>query len=137
MSKIKTASLFSGLIIFSALMPCLGRCEVVDKVAVIVNDEIITDREIAVQLAPVYEKYKMMYTGPKLVEKLEEAKQRVAQQMIEDRLLYCEAKKQNIEVDDKDVDAKIQEVIGNMGSKQVFDHALLEQQLTLKDLKER
>ena len=136
----KTKKIFSLIplaVIFLTIFPCVSRCEVIDKVAIIVNDEIITDREIAIQLAPVYEKYKIMFSGPKLVEKLEEAKQRVAQQMIEDRLLYCEAKKQNIEVDDKDVDAKVQEVVSNMGSKQVFDHALLEQQLTLKDLKER
>ena len=130
-------TLISLSVIILSAFPRLSRCEVIDKVAIIVNDEIITDREIAMQLAPIYEKYKMMFSGPKLVEKLEEAKQRVAQQMIEDRLLYCEAKKQNIEVDDKDVYAKVQDIIGNMGSKQVFDNALLQQQLTLKDLKER
>lgn len=111
--------------------------ELIDKVAIVVNDEIITDREIERQLAPVYEKYKMMYSGNELIEKLEEARQNVAQQMIEDRLLYGEAKKQNIEVDSKDVDAKIQEVVRNMGSRQTLDQALIEQQLTLKDLKDR
>jgi parvulin-like peptidyl-prolyl isomerase len=114
-----------------------SRCEVVDKVAIVVNDDIITDREIEKQLMPIYEKYKMMYTGSGLVEKLEEAKQKVAQQMIEDRLLYGEAKKENIEVDEKELDAKIQDVIKSVGSRENFDRALLEQQLTLRDLKNR
>lgn len=120
-----------------ASFPAHSRCEIVDKVAIVVNEEIITDREIERQLMPIYEKYKMMYSGPKLVEKLEEAKQRVAQQMIEDRLLYSEAKKLNITVDEKEIDAKLREIEKGVGSKANFDRALLEQQITVKDLKER
>ena len=111
--------------------------ELIDKVAIVVNDEIITDREIERQLAPIYDRYKMMYSGNQLIEKLEEARQKVAQQMIEDRLLYGEAKKQNIEVDGRDIDAKVQEVVNGLGSRENFDQALIEQQLTLKDLKDR
>lgn len=133
----KTPFVILMLTSLSVFSPRLSNCELVDKVAIVVNDEIITDREIERQLAPIYEKYKMVYSGPKLVEKLEEAKQKLAQQMIEDKLLYSEAKKQNIEIDEKEIDAKVQEVIRNMGSRETFDRALLEQQLTVKDLKER
>ena len=125
----------SALLMISG--PRMARGEVIDKVAIIVNDDIITDREIERQLMPIYEKYKMMYSGSKLVEKLEEARQKVAQQMIEDRLLYSEAKKQNIEIDERDIDSKVQEIVKGVGSKANFDRALLEQQLTVKDLKER
>ncbi|MDD5428116.1 MAG: peptidylprolyl isomerase [Candidatus Omnitrophica bacterium] len=125
------------VMVLPAMAAPAAYCELIDKVAIIVNDEIITDREIERQLAPIYEKYKMMYNGPKLVEKLEEARQRLAQQMIEDRLLYSEAKKQNIQVDEKEVDAKVQDVVKNMGSRAMFDRALLEQQITVKDLKEK
>ena len=128
---------FSVSMLFMIYAPRHVRGEVVDKVAIVVNDDIITDREIERQLLPIYEKYKMMYSGTKLVEKLEEAKQKVAQQMIEDRLLYSEAKKQNIEVDEKEIDVKVQDIIKGMGSKETFERALLEQQLTIKDLKER
>ncbi len=111
--------------------------ELIDKVAIVVNDEIITDREIERQLAPVYEKYKMMYSGNQLIDKLEEARQNLAQQMIEDRLLYGEAKKQNVEVEERDIDAKVQDIVNNLGSRENLDQALIEQQLTLKDLKDR
>jgi len=129
--------LFFVSAILTVFSPSLSRGEVIDKVAIVVNDEIITDREIARQLEPVYEKFKTIYGGQKLVEKLEEAKQRVAQQMIEDRLLYSEAKKQNIEIDEKDLDARVQEMVRGIGSREMFDKALIEQQLTLKDLKDR
>ena len=133
----KIFQLISFSILLMASGPRTAFGEVVDKVAIVVNDDIITDREIERQLMPVYEKFKMMYTGPKFVEKLEEAKQKLAQQLIEDKLLYSEAKKQNIEIDEKEIDAKVQEIIRGMGSKETFDRALLQQQLTLKDLKER
>ncbi len=128
---------FLASILFMISSPSFARGEVIDKVAIVVNDDIITDREIERQLMPIYEKYKMMYSGSKLVEKLEEAKQKVAQQMIEDRLLYGEAKKQNIEIDEKEIDAKVQDIIKSMGSKETFNRAIMEQQLTVKDLKER
>ncbi|MFA6321634.1 MAG: peptidylprolyl isomerase [Candidatus Omnitrophota bacterium] len=125
------------LIGLSVCIPRALYCELIDKVAIVVNDEIITDREIERQLAPLYAKYKTIYSGPKLIEMLEGAKQKVAQQMIEDRLLFSEAKKQNIEIDPKEIDAKVDEVIKNMGSREAFDRALLEQQITIKDLKEK
>lgn len=126
------------LTVFAVIISAgLALAELVDKVAIVVNDEIITDREIERQLAPIYERYKMMYSGNQLIEKLEEARQNVAQQMIEDRLLYSEAKKQNIEVAERDVDVKVQEVVNNLGSREKLDQALIEQQLTLKDLKDR
>lgn len=115
----------------------MSRAEVIDKVAIVVNDEIITDREIGRQLAPIYERYKTIYSGPKLIEMLDDAKQKVAQQMIEDRLLYGEAKKQGIEVTDKEIDAKVDEVAKNVGSKEGFYRAIAEQQVTMKDLRER
>ena len=137
LSMNKILTLLSLLAILSLLVPRFSAAEVIDKVAIIVNDEIITDNEIERQLAPIYERYKTIFNGQKLIEKLEEAKQRVAQQMIEDRLLYGEAKKQNIEVTDKDIDARIDELIRNLGSRQSLGKMLQEQQLTLKDLKER
>ena len=137
MTMKKISLLFPLLAVFLISVPAFSFGEVIDKVAIVVNDDIITDREIERQLAPIYEKYKTIYSGSQLVEKLEEAKQRVAQQMIEDRLLYNEAKRQNIEIEDKDLDAKVQDIIKNVGSRATFERALLEQQLTLKDLKER
>ena len=40
-----------------------AKAAVVDKIVVVVNNEIITRREIDVMLAPVYEEYKKTYQG--------------------------------------------------------------------------
>ncbi|MBI5143667.1 MAG: peptidylprolyl isomerase [Candidatus Omnitrophica bacterium] len=111
-----------------------GYCEVVDKIVVIVNNEIITQREIDRVLMPIYEQYRALYYGDELVKRLDEARQKVIEQLIEDRLILSEAKKLNIEIDEKDVEARIDEVKKRFSSKEEFDQALSNQGLTLKDL---
>lgn len=111
--------------------------EVIDKIVVVVNNEVITQREIDRMLFPVYEQYKTLYYGDELVKRLEEARQNIIDQLIEDRLLASEAKKVNIEVNDKDVAARIDEMRRRVGSKEQFERALGEQNLTESDLKKR
>ncbi|MCX5686349.1 MAG: peptidylprolyl isomerase [Candidatus Omnitrophica bacterium] len=111
--------------------------EVVDKIAIVVNDEIITESEITRALHPAYEKYKGLYSQDKLLAKLEEAKQNIVQQFINDRLILSEAKKLNIEIDDKEVDKRIDDLIKRLGSKEAFERTLFEQRITIKDLKTR
>jgi len=115
----------------------LSHGEVVDKIAIVVNDEIITESEITRALHPVYEKYRGLYSQDKLLAKLEEAKQKIVQQFIDDRLILSEAKKLNIEVDDKEVDKRIDDLIKRLGSKESFERTLSEQRITIKDLKAR
>jgi len=112
-----------------------SHAEVVDKIAIVVNDEIITENEVERVLQPIYEKYKGMYSQDKLLAKLEEAKQRMTQQLIEDKLMLSEAKRLNIEVDEKEVDKKIEDIVKRMGSKENFEKTLAEQRMTIKDLR--
>jgi len=111
--------------------------EVVDKVAIVVNNEIITYGEIDRMLSPAYEKYKTLYQGDELAKKLEEARQNIIAQLIEDRLILGEAKKKNVEVDDREVDSKIAETEKRFASKEGFDQALAAQHVTLKELRTR
>lgn len=111
--------------------------EVVDKIVVVVNDEVITQGEIDRMLEPVYQQYRAVYSGDELIEKLEEASRKVVDQLIEDRLMLSEAKKQNIEVDDKDIEARIDDIKKRVGSQEQFERALAEQDLTVKGLRTR
>jgi len=124
-------------VILTAISACgaLSFAEVVDKIAIVVNDEMITDGEIQRVIQPIYEKYKTMYSGPKLIEKLEEMKQKIAEQMIDDKLILCEAKRLNVEVDEKEIDKKVDDVIKRMGSRDLFERGLAQQHLTTKDLR--
>lgn len=111
--------------------------EVVDKIVVIVNNEVITQREIDRILEPIYEQYRGAYPEDELIKKLDAARTQVINQLIDDRLLLSEAKKQNIEVDEKDISSRIEETARNFKSRDMFEKALLSQNISLADLKQR
>ena len=124
--------MLGGLLLY---YPCSA--EVVDKIEVIVNDEMITRREIDRLLAPIYEKYKTIYDGETLLVRLSEARQKIIEQLIEDKIIYCETKKYNISIDEKDIDEKIQAAIIKVGSKEEFEKILASQQISIKELRAR
>ena len=130
--------LFAAIVILGGLLSCHScAAEIVDKIEVIVNDEMITSREIDRLLAPIYEKYRTMYSGETLFSKTAEARQKIIEQLIEDRLIYSEAKKYNIAIDEKDIDEKIQAAMKKVGGKEEFDKVLASQQVTIKELRAR
>jgi parvulin-like peptidyl-prolyl isomerase len=111
--------------------------EVVDKIAIVVNDEVITEGEVDRLMLPAYEKYRNILKGSELMKKLEETRQQIIEQLIEDKLMLSEAKKQNITVDDREVVTKLNDVMNHFPSKAEFDEALKKQHITSKDLKLR
>lgn len=129
------------ILIFTILITAFifnsARGEVVDKIAVIVNNEIITQSEIDRASEPIYEQYRAVYYGDELVKKLEEARQGVIEQLIEDKLVLSEAKRLNIEVDERDVEEKLEEIKRRFNSTEEFETAIRSQNLTVKDLKTR
>lgn len=110
---------------------------VIDKIVVVVNNEIITQREVDVILGPVYGQYRNTYKGEELIRKLEEVREKILKQLIEDRLILSEAKKQNLTVEEKDIDAKIEEIKSQVGSEIELENMLNEQNLTLNELRAR
>lgn len=130
-------SLVLAFALYLSVIPGTCRAEVVDKIAIVVNSEVVTEGEIDRMLAPIYEQYKTLYKGTDLIKKLEEARQRIITQLIEDRLILCEAKRQNVEVGDKDIEAKLDEARRRFPSRGDFEKALAAQRLTIKDLRAR
>jgi parvulin-like peptidyl-prolyl isomerase len=114
-----------------------ARAEVVDRIIAVVNNEVITQREVDRVLAPIYEQYRGLYYGDELVRKLEEARRGVVEELIEDKLILSEAKRLNIEVDDKEVEGRINDVAKRFKTKNEFEKALQQQGLTSRELKAR
>ena len=110
--------------------------EVIDKIAIVVNGEIITQRDIDSLLVPIFQRYETIYQGDELMMKLEEARQKIIEQLIDERLILSEAKKLNIEVSEQDVDGKVDEIIKRVGSRENFETALARQQVSIKDLRQ-
>lgn len=131
--------------IVTALLICFlcaacrtAAADVVDKIAIIVNNEIITMGEIDRMLAPVYARYRTVYTDQRdLAKKMQEARKRVIDQLIEDKLIVSEAKRRNVQIDDKEIAAKLKETMGQFATQKEFTKALLEQHLTLRELKNK
>lgn len=116
--------------------PLLGG-EVLDKVVAVVNDEVITQSELDILLLPVYNQYKNLFAGEKLVEKLSEARRSILNQLIEDRLVYQETKRLKIEVTEEEVNARYLEFKSRFKGEGEAEKLLAEQGLTPAKLKER
>ncbi|MCX5665940.1 MAG: peptidylprolyl isomerase [Candidatus Omnitrophica bacterium] len=130
---ISTLMIIIGLAAFAAY----AHAAVVDKIVVVVNNEIITQREVDMMLAPIYEQYKTMYKGTELIKMLEDVREKILKQLIEDRLIFSEAKKLNIVINDKEVDAKVDEMKSKVGTEVDLENMLHEQNLTLNELRAR
>ena len=121
-----------------AALTALSQAAVVDKIVVVVNSEIITQREVDMMLGPIYGQYRNMYKGEELIRMLEDVREKILKQLIEDRLIYSEAKKLNIAVEEKEVDVKIDEMRSKVGgSERDLENMLNEQNLTLNELRAR
>ena len=120
--------------LYSLYLAPFSSAEVVGKILVIVNDEIITQREIDRILTPIYEQYKKLYTDEELAKKLDEARRNILQKLIQNKLLLTEAKRRKIEALDKEVQRKIEEVKKRFPNEKEFKKALLEENVVLSEL---
>ncbi len=131
--KILYVFVFAALI-FTAV---ISRAEVIDRIVAVVNSEVITQGEIDRILEPIYEQYRSLYYGDELITKLEAARTKVLDQLIEDRLILSEAKKLNVEIEDAAVEARVDETAKRFSSREMFEKALAQQNISIKDLRAR
>jgi peptidyl-prolyl cis-trans isomerase SurA len=88
-------------------------------------------------IAPIYAKLIEQYQGEELLDKLNQLRRDALDQLIESKLVLQQARKMNINVDDADVEEKLQEVRSRFSSPDEFENALKQQGLTIEDLKNR
>ncbi len=115
----------------------LTLAEVVNKVVAVVNDEVITQQDVDELLAVLYAQYVHTYKMDELLKKMEEAKQTIVEQMIEDKLVLSRAKLIGLEVTDKEIEEKLQEVKDGFPSEEEFYNTIQTQGLTIQSLKNR
>ena len=129
--------LYAIVPIFAILSFAVGHGEVVDRIVVVVNNEVITQSEIDRILESIYEQYRGLYYGDELIKKLDEVRHKVLEQLMDDRLILSEAKKQNVEVNESEVDVRIDEMARHFPSKAVFERAISQQNMSIRDLRKR
>ena len=111
--------------------------ELLDRVVAVVNDEVITQAELDTFLRPIYEQYSKEYSGAELMKAINDVRQKILSQMIEDKLVYQEAVQMGIEVKDEDVDKEFQTFKSKMEKPEDLDEMLEREGLTMKALRER
>lgn len=124
------------LIIFLTTTP-LSYARVVDKIAAVVNDEVITQSEIDRIIYPIYMQYKNVYKSEEeLYKELDKTRAAILRQLIDDRLILCEARKTGITVAEKEIDEMMASAEKDLAEKGMnLGTMLKEQNLTQSDLR--
>ncbi len=130
------------LFLLLALSLCLplaraAEQELLDRVVAVVNDEVITQAELDTFLRPIYEQYSKEYSGTELMKAMNEVRQKILSQMIEDKLVYQEAVQMGIEVKDEEAEKEFQMFKAKMEKPEELDQMLEREGLTMKALRER
>ncbi len=111
--------------------------EMLDKVAAVVNDEVITQSELDFLLAPVYQQYSKQYSGQDFMIKMNEIRQKLLNEMIEDKLVYQEAKRLKVPVTEEEILDRVQQFKSRFPKEEDFQALLARQGLTVTKLRER
>ena len=125
------------LLVFAAFILMSSQAfsaEVVERILAVVNDEIVTEQDLEIAMAPILAQYKTVYAGAEYEEKVKGARQEFLKKVIEDKLVLSQARRRQVIVKDNDVDEMMADVRNKFPSREVFLKAIEEQGLTEKKL---
>ncbi|MHB8155392.1 MAG: peptidyl-prolyl cis-trans isomerase [Candidatus Omnitrophota bacterium] len=108
-----------------------------DKVIAVVNNEIITQKDLADFLNFIRLQYARQLQGKALVEKVDSMKKELLQRLIEDRLILQQAKLDKVTYESSRVKAKIDEIKSRYASESDFELDLAKQGLVRADLENK
>ena len=103
-------SIRTGLAALVLLAGLVARAELVDRVAAVVNNEVITLSEVERRAAPELARVDQETTGPERGQKRAAALKKVLDTMIDEKLVDNELKELKVTISDKEVDAAVEEV---------------------------
>lgn len=129
-------------LVFSAFLFCLASWvhaeeQLVDRVVAVVNQEVITQSELDEIFFPIHQQLSETYQGEELARRLQDARNKILSQLIEDKLVRQEAAKLNIEVTDQEVEERLLEFKKQFPPDRDFDEMLRAQNLDLKTIKDK
>lgn len=107
------------------------------KIVAIVNNEIITQKDLSDFINFTAMQYSKDYSGRELEKKIEELKPELLNKLIEDCLILQEARRKNLIVDEARVKARIEEIKREYRGDAVFQAALDKQGIVQADLEKR
>ncbi|MFH1394961.1 MAG: peptidylprolyl isomerase [Candidatus Omnitrophota bacterium] len=109
--------IISGLL-FMSKNPAYS--EIVDKVLVVVNEEVITQRDFDRMFVPIAQSYKANYEGKELERQLESVRAGLLDQLINSKVTISLAKKAEITVDEEELKRRVDKVKAYYDSEETF-----------------
>jgi len=140
MGKYKIQSLKFLVLSFSFVFFALHfmlECSAQDKIIAIVNNDIITQKDLDDFINFMRVELAAEYKGEQLESKIQSMKLDLLNKLIEDRLILQEAKKDNIEINPDRIKARLSEIIKHYGSDIEFQNSLDRQGLVPADIEEK
>ncbi|AEH44758.1 SurA domain protein [Thermodesulfatator indicus DSM 15286] len=115
------------------------QAQIVDRIVAVVNDEVITLSELDEAAAPLYQEYLKGVQDPAERERIKkEIRQRVLQELIDEKLINQEIERQGITVSPEEIDKFIEHFKRQNGfDDKAFQRFLTEQGLTLAKYREK
>jgi peptidyl-prolyl cis-trans isomerase SurA len=98
---------------FLLLTPLLVHAELVDRIAAVVNNEVVTLSEVEKRAAPELARLDQEVTGPERAQKRAALLKKVLDGIIDEHLVDAELRELKVTISDKDVDAAVEEVKKN------------------------
>ena len=129
--------IISPLLLVFLILLSTGYLYAQDKVIAVVNNEIITQKDLADFLNFIRLQYSRQLQGKALEEKIISMKRDLLQRLIEDRLILQQAKLDKMVVEPSRVKAKINEIKKHYGSESDFETDLAKQGLVQADLENK
>ncbi|NIM03874.1 hypothetical protein GTN66_07005 [bacterium] len=123
----KAVFLFAIICLFVA--SSLG-AKVVDKTVATVDGEMILMSEYERRAKPVIEEYEKFLTGPDKEIKIKELKDKILEQMIDEKILIQEAKRKKVKVNSKEIQDGIGEIRKRFGTEEEYNQELVRQGLS-------
>ncbi len=111
--------------------------ETLDRILVVVNDQIITESDLDRVLQPILSRMKATVDEDTFKRQSNEARSAFLKQLIDDRLIISEAHATDTTVDETEVDEMMDDMRSKFPSDDVFENVLQQQGLTRKKLRER
>lgn len=111
--------------------------QLVDRIVAVVNDEPITQSDLDRYLLPIYKDLKEgQQNEEELARQLNEIRLRLLNQIIEDRLVFQEAKTRGIAVEESEVEQVISEFKKQFPSEEEFEKTMMREGFSVGEIRE-
>ncbi|MFB0526475.1 MAG: SurA N-terminal domain-containing protein, partial [bacterium] len=116
-------AVFLFIILCLLIVSSLG-AKVVDKTVATVDGDVILMSEYERRAKPVIEEYEKLLTGPDREIRIKELKEKILEQMIDEKILIHEAKKKEVRVNNKEIQDGIGEIRKRFGTEEEYNQEL-------------